>query len=75
MSRTQNSFEYKEYHEELIEKLVTETPKTTNAITLGAKEIYFKKIHNFTVNRLLNNLYDKGRIKKFSVGRIILWQK
>ena len=72
--RTKKSFEYKEEHEEIVYKFVSHTPKTTNSITISVKKGYFAKIHPNTVQRLLENLRKKGRIKKFKSGRVNLWQ-
>ncbi len=72
--RTLKSFEYKEEHEDIICKFVSETPRTTKAITIMIKDKVFSKIHAMTVKRLLENLWKRGKIKKFTVGRIVLWQ-
>ena len=72
--RTKKSFEYKEEHEEIVCKFVSHTPRTTNSITILVKKGYFGRIHPNTVQRLLENLQKKGRIKKFQTGRVSLWQ-
>ena len=72
--RTKKSFEYGEEHEEIVYKFVSHTPRTTNSIAVLVKEKCFDKIHPNTVQRLLENLQKKGRIKKFKSGRILLWQ-
>lgn len=71
--RKKGSFEYGEEHEDIVYKLVTDVPRTTNAITSEVKTHYFEKIHPKTVERLLENLRKKGRIKKFKSGRVCLW--
>lgn len=73
--RKKGAFEYRKDHEEIIYKLVTDVPKTTNAITKEIRSNYFEKIHPATVERLLESLRKSGRIKKFKSGRTQLWQR
>ena len=73
--RVKGSFEYGQDHEDIIYKLVREVPRTTNAITSEVRVHYFEKIHPKTVERLLENLRKKGKIKKFKSGRVNLWQR
>lgn len=72
--RTRGSYEYGADHEELLHRIIDSIPKTTNAITKEFRKIFSKVAYN-TVERLLNNLYEGGKIKKFRSGRISLWQK
>ncbi len=72
--RTKEAFEYKKDAEEKILQFVSLDPKTTNDISKEVKEKFFSKIHPKTVERLLNNLQDQGKIKGNLVGRIKVWQ-
>lgn len=73
--RKKGQFEYGEEHEDILYKLVTDIPRTTNAIALEVKATYFKKIDPKTVGRLLERLRKRGKIKKFKSGRITIWQR
>lgn len=74
MARTKGAFEYTEDAEEFVLKCVGEKPQTTNAVSKLLREQYFKHIHPKTVERLLDNLQDQGKIKKYTVGRTKVWQ-
>ena len=73
--KTKGSFEYLEDSAEVILKAVDKVPRTTNAITLRVRKKYFKKAHPKTVKRLLTGLMEKGKIKRFIVGRTTLWER
>ena len=73
--RTKNAFEYDKEHREIVYKFVFQLPKTTNQITKEIKSQFFNKISHPTVNRLLDELYEIGKIKRFKAGKITLWQK
>ena len=73
--RTKDSFEYREDAEKNILGLVSrEVPQTTNVITAKAQKKYYAKIHKDTVRRLLQKLYDEGKIRRFSIGQATVWQ-
>ena len=72
--RTKKSYEYGEEHEDIILKFVSNKPQTTKSITLSVKQSFFSKIHAHTVKRLLENLKERGKVKKLKVGQINLWQ-
>lgn len=74
MTRTKGAYEYKEDAEEMIFSVVSNYPKSTNSIYKEVKKKFFSNIHHGTVKRLLENLRDKGKIKSFKVGRVIVWQ-
>lgn len=73
--RTKGAFEYHEEHEKLLLRVLSkERAQTTNEVTKQFKKI-FAKIDFKTVQRLLEKLFDNGKIKKFKSGKITLWIK
>jgi predicted transcriptional regulator len=72
--RTKEAFEYKEEHEDMVLNYVSKVPASTTNITSKIKEHLFAKIHRKTVERLLENLKERGKIKKIKIGRTNLWQ-
>ena len=72
--RTKKAYEYREEAERILLTIVSDIPFTTHALTQEMRK-QFEKISDVTVKRLLQNLWEKGKIKKIKIGRMVLWQK
>jgi len=71
--RKKGDFEYGKDAEKALLSLLTDQPKTTAELTREMQDQFFKKIHFYTVQRLLIKLSEEGKIKWKIVGRIQLW--
>ena len=71
--RKKGDFEYGLDAEMALLSLITDRPKTTAQLAREMKDKFFSKIHYQTVQRLLNNLKRKGKVKWQDVGKMRLW--